>query len=38
MKNLIVIRTVPKKGGVPNVPDTSKQQKREDVKISAVGM
>ena len=31
-------RTVPKKGGVPQLRDTSKKQKTEDVKISAVGM
>ena len=37
-KNPIVSRTVPKKGGVPQVRDTSKKQKTEDVKISAVGM
>ena len=37
-KNPVVIRTVPKKGGVPEVRDTSKKQKTEEVKISAVGM
>ena len=37
-KNPIVSRTVPKKGGVPQVRDTSKKQKTEDIKISAVGM
>ena len=37
-KNLMVSRTVPKKGGVPQVWDTSKKQKTKDIKISAVGM
>ena len=37
-KNLIVSRTVPKKRGVLQVRDTSKKQKTEDVKISAVDM
>ena len=37
-KNPVVTRTVPKKGGVPQVRDTSKTQKTEEVKISAVGM
>ena len=31
-------RTVPKKGGVPQVRDTSKKQKIKEVKISVVGM
>ena len=38
MKNPIVTRTVPKKGGVPQIRDTSKKQKIEDVEIPAVGM
>ena len=38
VKNLITTRTVPKKGGVPQVRDTSKKQKTEEVKISAVGI
>ena len=37
-KNPVVIRTVPKKGGVPQVRDTSTKQKTKEVKISAVGM
>ena len=37
-KNPIVSRTVTKKGGAPQVQHTSKKQKTEDVKISAVGM
>ena len=37
-KNPITTRTVPKQGGVPQVRDTSKKQKTEEVKISAVGM
>ena len=37
-KNPITTRTVPKNGGVPQVRDTSKKQKTEEVKISAVGM
>ena len=37
-KDLITTRTVPKKGGVPQVRDTSKKQKTEEVTISAVGM
>ena len=34
--NPVVTRMVPKKGGVPQVRDTSKKQKTEEVKISAV--
>ena len=37
-KNPIASTTIPKKGGVPQVRDTSKKQKTEDVKISAVGI
>ena len=37
-KNPITTRTVPKKHGVPQVRDTSKKQKTEEVKISSVGM
>ena len=37
-KNLLRTRTVPKKGGVPQVRDTSKKQKIEEVHISAVSM
>ena len=37
-KNPIATRTVPKKGGVPQVWDTSKKQKTKEVKISTVGM
>ena len=37
-KNPIMTRTVPKEGDVPQVRDTSKKQKTEEVKISAVGI
>ena len=37
-KNSITTRTVPKKGVVPQVRDTLKKQKREEVKVSTVGM
>ena len=37
-KNRIMTRTVPNTGGVPQVRDTSKKQKTEEVKISAVGI
>ena len=37
-KNPITTGTVPKKGGVPQVRDTLKKPKTEEVKISAVGM
>ena len=37
-KNPITTRTVLKKGGVPQVRDTSKKQKTEEVKISSVVM
>ena len=37
-KDPITTRTVPKKPGVPQVWDTSKKQKTEEVKISAFGM
>ena len=36
-KNPITTRTVPKKDEVPQVRDTSKKQKTEEVKISMVG-
>ena len=37
-KNPVVTRTVLKKGGVPQVRDTSKKQNTEEVKISAGGI
>ena len=37
-KNPITTRMVPKKCGVPQVRDTSKKPKTEEVKISVVGM
>ena len=36
-KNPITTRTVPKKGGIPQVRDTTKKEDKKDVKISAVG-
>ena len=36
--NPIVTKMVPKKGGVPQVRDTSKAKKTDDIKISAIGM
>ena len=36
--NLIVTRTVFKKGGIPQVQDTLQKQKTEEVKIPAFGM
>ena len=34
----VTTRTVPKKKGIPQVRDTSKKEKKKEVKISAVGM
>ena len=36
-KNPITTCTVPKKGGIPQVQDTSKEDKKKNVKISGVG-
>jgi hypothetical protein len=37
-KSPVTTRTTPKKGGVPQVRDTSKKDDKKEVKISAVGM
>ena len=36
-KNPITTRTVTKKGGIPQVQDTTKKEDKNDVKISVVG-
>ena len=36
-KNPITTRMVPKKGGIPQLRDTTKKEDKKDIKISAVG-